>query len=330
MPKGRRKLTLKSFTDCILNSALLLVSIAKSRLEARRVARVCFMESYASSSNLDGIFRGTATDGIAAACVFRLGFRLWGREISRWVQERGCARGTWNSARRGCPRPERCGAAETEKGMRWRCVGACSRCQGYGSFQCRRMDSVGRCSTLALAPRRASLTVMFATSTTSACIARPNARAPVTARRSARAAASPVGSRAAKIRGTSAFAASRIGVVVRAGEEQKAGATTADDDEMPPWERRELMKKAAMEKGGLPWPAYLGLSVIVSIAAIGSCFELNYGNPIFGIVGPDSFLYKPILYWFIGTGFPLAAFLWTKGIAGANEAAELQDELDGY
>ena len=56
----------------------------------------------------------------------------------------------------------------------------------------------------------------------------------------------------------------------------------------------------------------------------------NYGNPIFGVVGPDSFLYKPILYWFIGTGFPLAAFLWTKGIAGANEAAELQDELDGY
>ena len=112
MPKGRRKLTLRSFTDCILSSALLLVSIAKSRLEARREARVCFMESYASSSNLDGIFRGTATDGIAAACVFR----LWGRESSRWVQERGCARGTGNSARRGCPRPERCGAAETEKG----------------------------------------------------------------------------------------------------------------------------------------------------------------------------------------------------------------------
>lgn len=184
-----------------------------------------------------------------------------------------------------------------------------------------------------MAPRRASLTVMSAMSMTSAFIARPVARAPVTARRSARAAASPVRSRAAggaKIRGTSAFPARRIGVVVRAGEEQKAGATTADDDEMPPWERRELMKKAAMEKGGLPWPAYLGLSVIVSIAAIGSCFELNYGNPIFGVVGPDSFLYKPILYWFIGTGFPLAAFLWTKGIAGANEAAELQDELDGY
>lgn len=177
---------------------------------------------------------------------------------------------------------------------------------------------------------------MLAMSTTSACIARPAARVSVAAARSTRAAAT-VGVKTVhvgvKIHGTSASFATargRASVVTRAEEETKAGATTADDDEMPPWERRELMKKAAMEKGGLPWPAYLGLAVIVAIASIGSCFELNYGNPIFGVVGPDSFLYKPILYWFIGTGFPLAAFLWTKGIAGANEAAELQDELDGY
>lgn len=123
----------------------------------------------------------------------------------------------------------------------------------------------------------------------------------------------------------------RMGVKVRA--EKKEGASTTAEDEvedMPPWERRELEKKAAMEKGGLPWPAYLGLSVIVCIASIGSCFELTYGNPIFGVVQSDSFAYKPILYWLIGTGFPLTAFLWTKGIAGANEAAELQDKLDGY
>lgn len=180
------------------------------------------------------------------------------------------------------------------------------------------------------------LRTMLAMSTTSACIARPVARVSVAAARSTRAAAT-VGVKTVhvgvKIHGTSASFATargRASVVTRAEEETKAGATTADDDEMPPWERRELMKKAAMEKGGLPWPAYLGLAVIVAIASIGSCFELNYGNPIFGVVGPDSFLYKPILYWFIGTGFPLAAFLWTKGIAGANEAAELQDELDGY
>ena len=83
-------------------------------------------------------------------------------------------------------------------------------------------------------------------------------------------------------------------------------------------------------EGGLPWPAYLGLAAIVAIASVGSCFELTYSNPIFGVVQSDSFMYKPILYWLIFTGFPLAAFLWSKGIAGANEAAELQDKLDGY
>ena len=126
--------------------------------------------------------------------------------------------------------------------------------------------------------------------------------------------------------------ASRRGAATLArAEEKEAGSKTVDDlDEMPPWERREMEKKAAMEKGGLPWPAYLGLAAIVTIASVGSCFELAYGNPIFGVVGPDSFAYKPILFWFIGTGFPLAAFLFVKGVEGANEAAELQDRLDGY
>ena len=120
--------------------------------------------------------------------------------------------------------------------------------------------------------------------------------------------------------------------MTRAAEEEGAPATTSADDveDIPPWERRELEKKAAMEKGGLPWPAYLGLAAIVCIASVGSCFELTYSNPIFGVVYPDSFMYKPILYWLIFTGFPLAAFLWSKGIDGANEAAELQDKLDGY
>ena len=121
------------------------------------------------------------------------------------------------------------------------------------------------------------------------------------------------------------------GRVKREWAEEEAGSKTVDDlDEMPPWERREMEKKAAMEKGGLPWPAYLGLAAIVTIASVGSCFELAYSNPIFGVVGSDSFAYKPILYWFIGTGFPLAAFLFVKGVEGANEAAELQDRLDGY
>jgi hypothetical protein len=140
--------------------------------------------------------------------------------------------------------------------------------------------------------------------------------------------------RAASSRTTSsrvAFARGR-GVVAAAAEEESAPSTATEEDleDMPPWERRELEKKAAMEKGGLPWPAYLGLAAIVAIASVGSCFELTYGNPIFGVVQSDSFMYKPILYWLIFTGFPLAAFLWSKGIAGANEAAELQDKLDGY
>ena len=128
-----------------------------------------------------------------------------------------------------------------------------------------------------------------------------------------------------------AFARGR-GVVAAAAEEESAPSTATEEDleDMPPWERRELEKKAAMEKGGLPWPAYLGLAAIVAIASVGSCFELTYSNPIFGVVQSDSFMYKPILYWLIFTGFPLAAFLWSKGIAGANEAAELQDKLDGY
>mmetsp|Transcript_36811 Transcript_36811/g.91654 ORF Transcript_36811/g.91654 Transcript_36811/m.91654 type:complete len:213 (-) Transcript_36811:401-1039(-) len=114
-------------------------------------------------------------------------------------------------------------------------------------------------------------------------------------------------------------------VVARAADKDPSEA-----EDVPPWERREIEKKAAMEKGGLPWPAYLGIAVIIAIASIGSCFELAYGNAIFGVVDQDSFAYKPILYWFIGTGFPLTAYLWIKGIAGANEAAELQDKLDGY
>jgi hypothetical protein len=123
----------------------------------------------------------------------------------------------------------------------------------------------------------------------------------------------------------------RGSVMARAEKDEATGSKTVDDlDEMPPWERREMEKKAAMEKGGLPWPAYLGFAAIVTIASVGSCFELAYSNPIFGVVGPDSFAYKPILFWFIGTGFPLAAFLFVKGVEGANEAAELQDKLDGY
>jgi len=63
---------------------------------------------------------------------------------------------------------------------------------------------------------------------------------------------------------------------------------------------------------------------------VNECKPLTYGNPIFGVIGSDSFAYKPILWWLILTGFPLTAYLWVQGISGANEAAELQDKMDGF
>ena len=120
---------------------------------------------------------------------------------------------------------------------------------------------------------------------------------------------------------------SSLRVRTRAGSDDNASAT---DDEVPIWERREIERKAADDKGGLPWPLYLLGSVIVLIASTGSVFEYAYKNPIFGVVNADSGLYAPILGWFVFTGFPLAGWFWKKGIDGANEASELQDKIDGY
>merc|ERR1719258_995056 len=68
----------------------------------------------------------------------------------------------------------------------------------------------------------------------------------------------------------SSFAAPRRGAATLArAEEKEASSKTVDVlDEMPPWERREMEKKAAIEKCGLPWPAYLGLAAIVTIASV--------------------------------------------------------------
>lgn len=120
---------------------------------------------------------------------------------------------------------------------------------------------------------------------------------------------------------------SSLRVRTRAGSDDNA---SANDDEVPIWERREIERKAADDKGGLPWPLYLLGSVIVLIASTGSVFEYAYKNPIFGVVNADSGLYAPILGWFVFTGFPLAGWFWKKGIDGANEASELQDKIDGY
>lgn len=85
----------------------------------------------------------------------------------------------------------------------------------------------------------------------------------------------------------------------------------------------------------------------------GSIFELAAKNPIFGVVGPDSPLYTPILGLFIVTGFPMVrapptvtdrrcalpsrgcccalqcAYLFIKGVTAANLESERADKLDG-
>ena len=96
----------------------------------------------------------------------------------------------------------------------------------------------------------------------------------------------------------------------RAGEGEGEGAKTADDvEDIPPWERREIEKKAAMEKGGLPWPAYLGLAAIVSHRLRRVVLRAGVRQPhLRRRRARTAFAYKPILFWFIGTGFPLAAW----------------------
>lgn len=117
-----------------------------------------------------------------------------------------------------------------------------------------------------------------------------------------------------------------------AGPEGEAPASGLDPDEdVPPWVRRELEKKAAEgSEGDLPFGVYLLLSSVVAIAATGSIFEFFNKNAIFGVIEPDSPLWAPILGFFVLTGFPLAGVLWSKSIDAANRAAEAQDRADGY
>ena len=63
---------------------------------------------------------------------------------------------------------------------------------------------------------------------------------------------------------------------------------------------------------------------------IGSIFEYNYKNPIFGIVDSSSPLYTPILAIFALTGIPMAGFLFKNAVDGANKMAEYYDKQDGF
>ena len=101
-----------------------------------------------------------------------------------------------------------------------------------------------------------------------------------------------------------------------------------EEEDVPPWARRDIERKE--QKGEFAWPIFLLLSLITLLAATGSVFEWTFEKPIFGVVQSTSALYKPILGWFIVTGFPLSAFFWMKGIDGANKASALTDKMDGY
>lgn len=108
------------------------------------------------------------------------------------------------------------------------------------------------------------------------------------------------------------------------------GAPSAE--ELPPWVRREKERElqAAQTSNKLPWQAGLLGSVLVAIAATGSIYEYQSHNAIFGVLQPDNPLWAPILLVMSVSGYPVAGLLFKAGVDGFNEAAEMQDKLDGY
>ncbi|KAJ9518890.1 hypothetical protein QJQ45_026252 [Haematococcus lacustris] len=114
------------------------------------------------------------------------------------------------------------------------------------------------------------------------------------------------------------------------------GAPSAE--ELPPWVRREKERelqvgrpsRAAQTSNKLPWQAGLLGSVLVAIAATGSIYEYQSHNAIFGVLQPDNPLWAPILLVMSVSGYPVAGLLFKAGVDGFNEAAEMQDKLDGY
>lgn len=135
-------------------------------------------------------------------------------------------------------------------------------------------------------------------------------------------------------RPASRFVGQARSVVVRAEGDEPSTSTGASQpaEDLPPWVRREKERElaAASGKKGLPWPLYLVFSCLVAIASVGSIFEYLDRNAVFGVIQPDSPLWAPVLGLFAITGLPTAGFLFFKGVQAANEAAEMQDRIDGY
>ena len=135
--------------------------------------------------------------------------------------------------------------------------------------------------------------------------------------------------------------AERLDVRVRASEDEGVAISStaaetnvdqvkeANEVEEPVWVKREKQRELEAQNKDLPFGVYLLFSCMVTIAAVGSCFEFANQNPIFGVVEPDSPLYAPILGLFAVTGLPTAGVLFFKGVNAANAEAERMDAMDG-
>jgi hypothetical protein len=88
----------------------------------------------------------------------------------------------------------------------------------------------------------------------------------------------------------------------------------------PLWRSGPELRPLALSPSRLPRPH----------TQVGSIFEYLDRNAVFGVIQPDSPLWAPVLGLFAITGLPTAGFLFFKGVQAANEAAEMQDRIDGY
>lgn len=115
-----------------------------------------------------------------------------------------------------------------------------------------------------------------------------------------------------------------------AQDDESSSGKPADDNNLPPWLRKEQLEKLRdPNESSIPFAVFLVGSVLVAIATVGSIFELINQNPIFGVIQPGNLLYTPILGFFSLTGLPTAGFLFLKGVQGANAMSERMDKVDG-
>ncbi|GAB5363551.1 hypothetical protein AAMO2058_000893200 [Amorphochlora amoebiformis] len=117
-----------------------------------------------------------------------------------------------------------------------------------------------------------------------------------------------------------------------AGASQEAEVDAVEDsiDSIKPVDPPSIETQEVPFGSSVPFGFYLIGSGLVSIASIGSGFEIAAKNPVFGVIPPESPLWLPILAFFAITGIPSAIWLFTKGVQGFNSWQEAIDRMDGY